>query len=45
MNVGAILPQPAAMTVYQPNKVSSTGNLYRIPVIQMGANGPQTKNY
>ena len=38
------MPQPT-ITVYQPHKVSTTGNLYRIPVIHKSSDGNQTHNF
>ena len=44
MNFSAVMPQPT-ISVYQPHKVSNTGNLYRIPVIHKSSDGNQSKNF
>jgi hypothetical protein len=44
MNFSAVMPQPT-ISIYQPHKVSNTGNLYKIPVIHKSSDGTQTHNF
>ena len=44
MNFSGVLPQPI-VNIYQPHKVSSTGNLYKIPIIHKSTDGQQTHNF
>jgi hypothetical protein len=44
MNFSAVMPQPT-ISIYQPHKVSATGNLYKIPIMHTTADGKNTHNF